>query len=181
MDEKKYDIQFDDMLYNLRVLGMIENGEYISCDNNKNIVARWSSNWWNTLSSLLKLETFNQTYETLKNIYCVNIPKYFLIIKDGDDSLVELKLKDLLHCLQRASKGIKKLKYIYAISYKSSDPCINKDTSPRCIEASEPSSVIGIYDEKFDTILESYSDIYLKLVSDLLQDKKMNKKNDLKE
>ena len=156
---------FDDLLYNLRVLGMIEDGEYISCDSKNNIESRWSSSWWNTLTSSLKFETFEQTYDCLKNVYCISMPDYLIDITEFDEKgnllhACELKLSDLLKVLELSRNGVVKLKNIYQKSYPTTSSSRPTD------DKSE-----GKYDDKFNTIIESYIDIDIKLLKVMLKKK----------
>lgn len=148
MEETK---AYNYLLNNLRILGCVEPGEYIGTleaeDERKgyDIYCRYSGNWWNTLSDIVRLETWNCTYDCLKSIYCMELPEYVSTIK-GD----LYKAQDLKRVCTQALVGLKHLKTTYNITYQSNTG--------------------GQYDEKFDTIIDSYATLYIKVVNDIIDD-----------
>ncbi len=144
MDEQK---GFDSLLTSLRILGCIEPGEFVGTNSEKNIYCRYSSNWWNTLSDLIRLETWNCTHQSLKKIYCFGLPEY---IKYSADN--KYALEDLKRICQNALKGVSRLKDTYNIAYQTQSG--------------------GKYDEVFDTLINSYAKIHIKYIDDLISPKK---------
>lgn len=136
---------YDNLLTNLRILGCIETDDFIGTLGSKDIYCRYSNNWWNTLSSAVRLETWNCTYECLQKIYVFDIPEYIDYLLDKDDMH---KIKDLYRCCQLALKGIEKLKSTYSYKYQT----ING----------------GTYDQNFDTIIESYANIHITKLKEII-------------
>jgi len=141
------------LLNNLRILGCVEPGEYVGTieadDDRKgyDLYCRYSNNWWNTLSDIVRLETWKCTHECLKSIYCIELNQYVNVLDKEED---EYKIKDLKRVCERSVEGLKNLKQTYNIAYQTKSG--------------------GKYDEKFDTIIESYAKIYIKLLGDMLSD-----------
>ena len=147
MDEQK---SFDSLLTSLRILGCIEGGDFIGTDNEKNIYCRYSANWWNTLSDLVRFETWNCTHEALKKIYCFDLPEY-IKYADQTNNGRNYVFKDLKLVCENALKGVDKLKDTYNIAYQTSSG--------------------GKYDEIFDTLINSYAKIHIKHIDDLASQK----------
>jgi len=142
---------YSTLLNNLRILGCVEPGEYVGTieaeDDRKgyDLYCRYSSNWWNTLSDIVRLETWKCTHECLKSIYCLELNRYLNELDKEDD---EYKIRDLKRVCENSVVGLKHLKNTYNIAYQTKEG--------------------GKYDEKFDTIIESYANIYIKLLDDML-------------
>ena len=147
MNENVVNKEYCSLLTNLRILACTEYGEYIGTTSEKKIYCRYSSNWWNTLSDIIRLETWNCTYECLEKIYCFDIPEYINYLQSRPHE--EYKLKDLHRCIELSIKGLKNLKNTYSYTYQS-------DTK-------------GKYDKQFDTIIESYAEIHIKNIDDILE------------
>lgn len=147
------DKKFDKLLNNLRILSCIEQGEYISIDKDNNIYCRWGASWWNTITSAVRLETFNQTYECLKHIYCIKLPEYILLAESIKDS--DYVCDDLIRNCKRALVGLKKLKNVYSYAYQTKSG--------------------GVYDAQFDTLIESYAKLQIKQLKRLMKRQKKRK------
>lgn len=141
------------LLNNLRILSCIEQGEYISIDSDNNIYCRWGASWWNTITSAIRLETWNQTYECLKEIYCVKLPEYILLAESVKDS--DYVCDDLLRNCQRALVGLKKLKNVYSYAYQTKSG--------------------GQYDSNFDTLIDSFAKLQIKQLKRLMKRQKKRK------
>lgn len=141
------------MFNNLRILSCLEPGDYISVDSDNNIYCRWSASWWNTLTSTLKMETWTQTYDCLKDIYCVKLPTY--IKKVDAENEKDYQLEDLLRVCRNGLTGLKKLKQVYNYSYQSKSG--------------------GVYDANFDTLIDSFAVIQIKQIKRLIKKEKKRK------
>lgn len=143
------------LLTNLRILGALELSEYIYIKLDYNIKWRYSNSFIN--SCLNPLQTWGYTHDCLKKIYCKDVPSYITYLSDLSDSsdpdgslrtydlnYTKYHLQDLLHCLTQSIKGLEKLKQTYQLAYKN------------------------IYDEKFDTLIESYAKIQLEQIKDII-------------
>lgn len=142
------------LLNNLRILSCVEPGEYISIDSDNNIYCRWGASWWNTVTSAMRLETFNQTYECLKEIYCVKLPEYILIAESVKDS--DYVCDDLLRNCKRALVGLERLKNVYSYAYQTKNG--------------------GTYDSNFDTLIESFAKLQIKQLKRLMKRQLKRKK-----
>ena len=128
------------LLTNLRIVGALELSEYIYVKLDYNIRWRYSNSCIQFI--LNPLQTWGYTHNCLKKIYCEDLPKYIFDLDLGENKTY--KLTDLLHCLTQSIAGLEKLKQTYQMDYKN------------------------IYDEKFDTLIESYAKIQLQQVKDLI-------------
>ena len=149
------DKTYDHLLSNLRILSCIEGGDYVSIDSSGNIYCRWSANWWNTITSAVRLETWNQTYVCLQRIYCTEMPDYINKLKEQSDA--EYKLLDLRLCAKKALVGLKLLKNVYSYAYQTKSG--------------------GQYDSNFDTLIDSYALIQLKHMKKLIREKEKERKS----
>lgn len=141
---------YDDLLNNLRMLDGVEAGDYVSINSDGNIYCRWSTNWWNTITSAVRLETWNQTYECLTKVYCKLMPDYIEILKDREDG--EERMTDLRERAKRAIHGLKHLKNVYSYAYQTKSG--------------------GAYDQQFDTLIDSYALLQIKYMKKILKQKK---------
>lgn len=156
MDEQK---SFDSLLTSLRILGCMEGGDFIGTDNEKNIYCRYSSNWWNTLSDLVRFETWTCTHDALKKIYCFDLPEYIKHANQLGEGR-EYIFKDLKMVCEHALKGVGRLKDTYNIRYQTNTG--------------------GKYDEVFDTLIESYAKIHISHIDALMSKyKKKEEKKDI--
>lgn len=148
MDEDK---SFDNLLTSLRILGCVEPGDFIGTDNDKNLYCRYSNNWWNTLSDLVRFETWSCTHEALKKIYVFDLPhyiKYVVQLEEGKKYILD----DVRRVCEDALVGMDRLKQTYNIAYQT--------------------KTAGKYDEIFDTLIDSYAKIHLKSIKNLLKEEK---------
>ncbi len=149
--ETKKNTEYDSLLTSLRILSCVDPGDFIGTDSNNNIYCRYSSNWWNTLTDLVRLETWECTHEVLKKIYCIELPEYINYV-----NLLQLgrehTLQDIKLVCKNALKGVHKLRDTYNIAYQTKSG--------------------GKYDEIFDTIINSYAKIHIKNIDDILNQKK---------
>ena len=138
-------MEHNTLLTNLRIVGALELSEYIYVKLDYNIKWRYSNSFINCCSN--PLQTWGYTHNCLKKIYCEDLPQYIADLYLLDPTNKTYKLTDLLSVLTQSIKGLEQLKQTYQMAYKK------------------------IYDEKFDTLIDSYAKIQLQQVKDLIIDR----------
>jgi len=146
-DEK---LNYIDLLTSTRVIGCIQPGDFIGTNSSGDIYCRYSSNWWNTLSDIVRLETWECTHEALKKIYCFGLPEYIKHV-DHLENGRSFAIDDLKNLCKNSLKGLNNLKNTYNIAYQTKTG--------------------GKYDDIFDTLINSYAKKHIKSVKDLCIDK----------
>ena len=154
MAENEYNKDFYILLNNLRILSCTINSEYLATTNENNFYCRYSKNWWNTLSDLIRLETWNCTHTCILKIYCKEIPKYISELSTDKDKN-QMKIADLRSYCVKALVGLNNLKDTYNTTYQNNNG--------------------GVYDNEFDTIIQSYAKIQIATLNKLCEDISYNK------
>ena len=131
------------LLSNLRIIGSLTHGHYISTNSNYDIKCKYKNTTSNMIVSLLYCETWSCTQTSLRKIYCTDIPAYIDEIKGDND-----KLSDLLKCIGESIQGLERLKCMY-----KDDGYLQTD-------------------EEFDMIINSYALLHIKKIEALVNDKK---------